>query len=121
MNEAASYCVHRLAIGGWIVTVKVAGGQPRPLALSDTPILRPERRKQRRPKPDSLGDAAIVVEMMLQDLLTRSVQRRLGSTASVQATSEPTLPAVSREFAAELLVTLRAGQSRTFPEKFLHR
>jgi hypothetical protein len=113
--------VHRLAIGGWIVTVKVAGGQPRPLALSETPVLRPERRKQRRPKPDPLGDAALVVEMMLQDLLTRAVQRRLGSTASRKVASEPALPAVSREFAAELLLTLRAGQARTFPERFLHR
>ena len=120
VNEA-SYSVHRLAIGGWIATVTVAGGQPRPLALSDTPVMRPERRKQRRSKPDSLGDAAIVVEMMLQDLLTRAIQRRLGSTVSSKAASEPALPEISREFAAELLLPMHAGEATSFSEKFLAR
>jgi len=119
-NEA-SYSVHRLALGGWIATVTVAGGQPRPLALSDTPMLRPERRKQRRIRPDSLGDAAVVVEMMLQDLLTRALQRRLGSTVSGKAASEPPLSGVSREFAAELLLPMHAGQATSFSEKFLQR
>jgi len=120
VNEA-SYSVHRLAIGGWIATVTVAGGQPRPLALSDTPMLRPERRKQRRGKPDALGDAAVVVEMMLQDLLMRAMQRRLGSTISGKAASEPDLPGVSREFAAELLLPMHAGEAASFSEKFLQR
>ena len=120
VNEA-SYSVHRLAHGGWIATVTMAGGQPRPLALSDTPVLRPERRKTRRGKPDSLGDAALVVEMMLRDLLVRAMQRRLGSTVSLTAASEPTLPGVSREFAAELLLPMHAGDASSFSEKFLHR
>jgi len=120
VNEA-SYSVHRLTLGGWIATVTVAGGQPRPLALSDTPVLRPERRKQRRSKPDSLGDAAVVVEMMLQDLLTRAVQRRLGSTVSGKAALEPVLSPVSREFAAELLLPMQAGEATSFSERFLQR
>ena len=119
-NEV-SYSVHRLALGGWIATVTAAAGQPRPLALSDMPDLRPERRKQRRSKPDSVGDAAVVVEMMLQDMLTRAVQRRLGSTVSRKADSEPALPGVSREFAAELLLPMHAGQATSFSEKFLQR
>jgi len=120
VNEA-SYSVHRLAVGGWIATVTVAGGQPRPLALSDTPLLRPERRQQRRSQRGSLGDAALVVEMMLQDLLTRAVQRRLGSTASGKAVSELVLPEVSREFAAELLLPIHAGEAASFSERFLQR
>ena len=120
LNEA-SYSVHRLALGGWIATVTVAGGQPRPLALSATPVLRPERRKQRRSNPDSLGDAALVVEMMLQDLLTRAVQRRFGSTVSRKSASEPALTGASREFAAELLLPMQAGQATSFSERFLHR
>ena len=120
VNEA-SYSVHRLAVGGWIATVTVAGGQPRSLALSDTPVLRPERRKQRRSTRGSLGDAALVVEMMLQDLMTRAVQRRLGSTASGKAASELVLPAVSREFAAELLLPIHAGEATSFSERFLQR
>ena len=120
VNEA-SYSVHRLALGGWIATVTVAGGQPRPLAISDTPVLRPERRKERRSKPDSLGDAAVVVEMMLQDMLTRAVQRRLGSTVSRKTASEPGLAGLSREFAAELLLPMHAGQATSFSEKFLQR
>ena len=120
LNEA-SYSVHRLALGGWIATVTVVGGQPRPLALSDTPVLGPERRKQRRSKPDSLGDAALVVEMMMEDLLTRAVQRRLGSTVSGKAAAEQALPGVSREFAAELLLPMHAGEATSFSEKFLQR
>ena len=120
LNEA-SYSVHRLAIGGWIATVTVAGGQPRPLALSDTPVLRPERRKQRRTKPDPLGDAAVVIEMMLQDMLTRAVQRRLGSTSTGKAAPDPALPGVSREFAAELLLPMHAGEATSFSERFLQR
>ena len=120
VNEA-SYSVHRLAVGGWIATVTVAGGQPRSLALSDTPVLRPERRKQRRSTRGSLGDAALVVEMMLQDLMTRAVQRRLGSTVSGKAASELVLPAVSREFAAELLLPIHAGEATSFSERFLQR
>jgi len=108
-------------MGGWIATVTVAGGQPRPLALSDTPLLRPERRQQRRSKRGSLGDAALVVEMMLQDLLTRAVQRRLGSTVSGKAASELVLPEVSREFAAELLLPIHAGEATSFSERFLQR
>jgi hypothetical protein len=120
VNEA-SYAVHRLALGGWIATVTVAGGQPRPLALSDLPMLRPERRKQRRTKTDPLGDAAVVVEMMLQDLLTRAVQRRLGSTVSGKAASDRLVPEVSREFAAELLLPMHAGEAASFSEMFLQR
>ncbi len=119
MNEA-SYSVHRLAMGGWIATVTVPGGQPRPLALSDTPLLRPERRQQQR-KRGSLDDAALVVEMMLQDLLTRAVQRRLGSTVSGKAGSELVLREVSREFAAELLLPIPAGEATSFSERFLQR
>lgn len=117
----ASYSVHRLALGGWIATVTVAGNQPRSLALSENPILRPERRKQRRGRRDSLGDAAAVVEMILEDMLTRAMQRRLGSTASRKSAAEPPLPDVSREFASELLLPMPAGQATTFSEKFLRR
>ena len=115
----ASYSVHRLALGGWIATVTVAGGQPRPLALSDEPLLRPERRTQRRPRKDPTSEAAAVVEMMLQDLLTRAVQRRLGSTVSQTAAKEPHLHGMSRDFATELLLPMQAGQAAAFSEKFL--
>src|SRR5439155_15143599 len=74
-----------------------------------------------RSKPDSLGDAALVVEMMMEDLLTRAVQRRLGSTVSGKAAAERALPGVSREFAAELLLPMHAGEATSFSEKFLQR
>lgn len=116
----ASYSVHRLALGGWIATVSIAGGQPRPLALSDVPLLRPERRSQRRPKEDPVAEAAAVVEMMLRDLLTMALQRRLGSTVSRTAPSEPDLHGLSRDFASELLMPMQPGQGTSFSEKFLH-
>lgn len=120
VNEA-SYSVHRLALGGWIATVTLAGGQPRPLALSDMPFLRAEPRGQRRGKLDALGEAAVVVQMILQDLLGRALQRRLGSTVNRKAASQPELPVLSREFASELLLPMHAGQAANFSEKFLQR
>lgn len=117
VHEAA-YTIHRLAIGGWIATIIVAGGQPRPLALSDFHV-RPERRARRRERTDPLGDAAAVVSMMLQDMLARALQRRLGSTVNRTEASEPHLPGLSREFAAELLMPMHPGQAATFSEKFL--
>ena len=120
VNEA-SYTVHRLALGGWIATVTLAGGQPRPLALSDMPFLRAERRGQRRGKLDTLSEAAVVVQMILQDLLGRALQRRMGSTVNRKEASQPELPVLSREFAGELLLPMHAGQAANFSEKFLQR
>ena len=120
VNEA-SYAVHRLALGGWIATVTLAGGQPRPLGLSDMPFLRAERRGQRRGKLDTLSEAAVVVQMILQDLQARALQRRLGSTVNRQEASQPDLPGLSREFAGELLLPMHAGQAANFSEKFLQR
>lgn len=117
VHEAA-YSIHRLAMGGWIVTVTLAGTQPRPLALSDVDF-HPERRATRREKPDPLAAAAVVVHTMLQDMLGRGLQRRLGSTVDRTEASEPHLPELSREFAAELLLPMNSGQASTFSEKFL--
>ncbi len=114
----AAYSIHRLAVGGWIVTVTVAGAQPRPLALSDVKF-HPERRAKKREKPDPLAAAAAVVHMMLQDMLGRGLERRLGSTVNRTEASEPRLPGLSREFASELLMPMHPGQSATFSEKFL--
>jgi hypothetical protein len=120
-THEVSYAVHRLALGGWIATFKVANGQPRPLALSDVPPLRPERRRHRRGTQDPLVEAGIIVEMLLQDMLTRAMQRRLGSTVKGKAALDPHLPGLSREFAAELLLPMHAGQAATFSEKYLQR
>ena len=117
VHEAA-YSIHRLAIGGWIVTVTVAGAQPRPLGLSDVRF-QPERRVKRRDKADPLAAAGAVVHVMLQDMLGRGLQRQLGSAVERSETSEPHLPALSREFAAELLLPMHSGQAATFSERFL--
>lgn len=117
VHEAA-YSIHRLAIGGWIVTVTVAGAQPRPLGLSDVRF-HPERRVKRRDKADPLAAAAAVVHMMLEDMLARGLQRQLGSAVERSETSEPHLPGLSREFAGELLLPMHSGQAATFSERFL--
>jgi DNA-binding transcriptional ArsR family regulator len=111
--------VHRLLLGGWIATVREEGDQPRPLALSDDPELRPERRARRRLKLDELGAAAEVIESILYDLRTRELQRRRGSVVPRDAVSDSLLPALSREFAAELLSPMHKGQAATFTEEFL--
>lgn len=117
VHEAA-YSIHRLAVGGWIATVTVAGAQPRPLALSDVKF-HFERRSSTRERPDPLAAAATVAYMMLQDMLARGLQRRLGSTVNPTEAAEPQLPGLSREFAAELLMPMHSGQAATFSEKFL--
>ena len=114
----AAYSIHRLATGGWIVTVTVAGAQPRPLGLSDVHF-HPERRAKRRDKAEPLAAAGAVVHMMLQDMLGRGLQRQLGSAVDDSDTTGPHLPRLSREFAAELLMPMRSGQAATFSEKFL--
>jgi len=113
------YTVHRLLLGGWIATVREEGDQPRPLALSDDPELRPERRAKRRLKLDEIGAAAEVVESVLYDLRTRELQRQRGSVVPREAVSDSRLPAMSREFASELLRPMHKGQAATFTEEFL--
>jgi DNA-binding transcriptional ArsR family regulator len=120
-KREVTYTVHRLLLGGWMATVKEEGDEPRPLALSDDPELNEDRRSQRRLKPDDLGAAAEVVESILYDLRTRELQRRQGSVVPRDAVSDSSLPAMSREFAAELLSTTHKGQAATFSEEFVER
>ena len=115
------YTVHRLLLGGWIATVMQVGDQPRPLALSDSPELRPDRRAHRRLREDEVGAAADIIESMLSDMRTRDLQRSQGSLVRRQALSDALLPAMSREFASELLQPMHKGESATFTQEFLQR
>jgi hypothetical protein len=114
-----TYTVHRLALGGWIATVSEAGQQPRPLALSDGPVLRPDRRSRRRLKSDEMSAAADVVETLFLDMRTRDLQRTQGSFVARKSAADSVLPAMSREFAGELLEPLGKGQAAKFTEQFL--
>lgn len=120
-SREVRYTVHRLALGGWLATVTEAGEQPRPLALSDGPELRPERRAHRRMKLDDISAAAEVIEMMLLDMRTRDRQRREGSVVARRLAADSPLPAMSREFSAELLGPLRKGQAASFTEDFMQK
>jgi DNA-binding transcriptional ArsR family regulator len=120
-NREVVYTVHRLLLGGWIATVKEAGDQPRPLALSDDPELQQDRRAHRRMNLDEIGAAADVIQSMLVDMRTRDVQRSQGSRVRRESVSDSLLPAMSREFASELLQPMNKGQSANFTEEFLQR
>jgi len=120
-SRQVTYTVHRLLLGGWIATVKQAGDQPRPLALSDGPVLRPERRAQRRLNLDEVWAAADVIESMLIDMRTRDMERSHGSLVPRQSVADSLLPAMSRDFASELLQPVHKGQAATFTEEFLQR
>ncbi|HZQ49070.1 MAG TPA: hypothetical protein VFB69_02065 [Candidatus Dormibacteraeota bacterium] len=120
-RREVTYTVHRLALGGWIGTVKEEGGQPRPLALSDDPELHPERRATRRLNSDELGAAAEVIDSILYDMQTRELQRHRGSLVPRDAVSGSLLPGMSREFAGQLLQPLHRGQAATFSADFLQR
>ena len=115
------YTVHRLLLGGWIATVKEAGDPPRPLALSDDPELQQDRRARRRLKSDEVAAAAEMIESMFVDIRTRELRRREGSLISRQSLADSLVPALSREFAAELLEPLHKGQAAVFTEEFLQR
>ncbi len=115
------YTVHRLLLGGWIVTVTQEGFEPRPLALSDDPELQGDRRARRRLKPDDVGAGAEVIESIFVDIRTRELHRREGSLVPRRATFDSQVPALSREFAAELLQPIGKGQAMTFTEEFLQR
>ena len=114
-----SYTVHRLLLGGWIATVREPGQQPRPVALSDTPELRPERRAHRRLRTDDVGAAADVIESMLLDIRARDLRRSQGSLVSRQSVWDSLLPPIARDFASELLRPMQKGQSATYTEEFL--
>jgi DNA-binding transcriptional ArsR family regulator len=115
------YTVHRLLLGGWIATVSEAGDHPRPLALSGSPELRPDRRARRRMPEDEVGAAADVIESMLLDMRTRGLQRSQGSVVLRESVADSLIPALSREFASELLEPIHKGQSAAFTEEFLQR
>jgi hypothetical protein len=119
-TRQVTYTVHRLVLGGWIATVKEEGDQPRPLALSDGPELRPDRRAHRRLREDEAGAAADLIESMLTDMRTRDLERSQGSLVR-RPSLDPQLPAMSRELASELLVPMEKGQSATFTQEFLQR
>jgi hypothetical protein len=114
------YTVHRLLIGGWIATVTEVGDHPRPLALSDDPELRLDRRAHRRVREDEIG-AADVIEAMVTDMRVRDLERSQGSLVRRQSVFDSVLPAMSREFALELLQPMLKGQSATFTQEFLQR
>jgi len=116
-----SYTVHRLLLGGWMATVREAGEQPRPLALSDAPELRPDRSARRRLKDDEVGAAADVIESVLLDMRTRDLRRSQGSLVPKESVSDSLIPEMSRDFATELLHPIQKGQSATFTEEFLQR
>jgi hypothetical protein len=117
--RAVVYTVHRPLVGGWIATVTEIGDHPRPLALSDDPELRPDRRARRRLSDDEIGGAADVIESMLTDMRMRDLERSQGSLVRRQSVSDTLRPAMSREFASELLQPMRPGQSATFTQEFL--
>jgi hypothetical protein len=119
--RAVVYTVHRLLVGGWIATVTEIGDHPRPLALSDDPELRHDRRAHRRLRDDEIGAAADVIESMLTDMRMRDLERSQGSLVRRQSVSDTLRPAMSHEFASELLQPMRKGQSATFTQEFLQR
>ncbi len=120
-KREVTYTIHRLLLGGWIATVKEEGDQPRPLALSDDPELKPERRAKRRLKLDEMGAAAEVIASIFYDIRTRELQRHRGSVVPRDAVSDGLVPGMSREFAAEFLRPMRKGQAATFTADFLER
>jgi DNA-binding transcriptional ArsR family regulator len=120
-QREVTYTVHRLALGGWLATIKDAAEQPRPLALSDSPELKPDRRARRRLKLDEVGAAAEMVESILLDIQTRELQRRQGSLVRRESITDSLLPALSRKFAVEQLEPMHKGQAAAFTEEFLQR
>lgn len=120
-TREVTYTVHRLLLGGWIATVQEEGDQPRPLALSDGPELRPDRRAHRRLREDEVGAAADLIESILTDMHTRDLQRSQGSLVRRQSVADSLLPAMTREFATELLQPMDKGQSAIYTQEFLQR
>ena len=51
----------------------------------------------------------------------RDLERSQGSLVRSQSVSDSMRPALSREFASELLQPMRKGQSATFTQEFLRR
>jgi hypothetical protein len=84
-------------------------------------VLQPERRARRRLNLDEVGAAAEVIESIFSDIRTRELQRRQGSLVPRDSVSDDLRPALSREFANELLQPMHKGQAATFTQEFMQQ
>ena len=102
-SREVSYVIHHLSFGGWLATVNVAGGQPRPFDAEQGHL-------------DEAAGAQELVHKMFMEVLGKA-QRR-GAPA---APDEALIHVISREFAEELVRPMRGGQEATFTAEFVRR
>ncbi|MHB8610996.1 MAG: hypothetical protein ACYDAL_01020, partial [Candidatus Dormibacteraceae bacterium] len=98
-----SYVIHHLSFGGWVGTINATGRQPRPFESAEGNL-------------DEATGAEQLVYMMFKDAVGRSL--RPGAAATPD---DALLEVISREFAEELVKSMRAGQEATFTAEFVRR
>lgn len=98
-----AFSIHHLTFGGWIGTVSTAGHDPEPLHPDQGQL-------EERPGASTLS------LQMFKTVLQTSARR-----ATTNASEDPLVNLLSREFAEELMRPLRAGQEATFTAEFVRR
>ena len=102
----ATFTVQHLLLGGWIGTIHDRGREPRPVESAE------------QASPGELEEGAGPYELamtMFRDVLGRESQR------SGQALAAEAIPAIGRQFAAEMLRPIGHGQEANFTAEFLWR
>jgi hypothetical protein len=97
-----TYKVQHLARGGWSGTMHDRGREPRRLGPS--------------PELDEQSGPAGLAQAMFSDVLGRESQKLMGS-----GSSDGGVPAISPEFANQLLAEIERGQEASFTAEFLRR
>jgi hypothetical protein len=105
-----TYTIHHLSSGGWMATVSQRGRQLRQLEVSGEEAA-PEGRSL-----DEQTGAARLAQAMFQDALTRA--RPAITDAPV---TEDVTRVISRDYAEELLRSMRPGQEASFTAEFVRR
>jgi len=102
MREA-SYVIHHLSFGGWLGTINVAGRQPRSFDSEHGHV-------------EEATGAAELAHLMFKEVVGNGQRRGV-----VAAPDGAAIEVISREFAEELLLPMRAGQAATFTAEFVRR
>jgi hypothetical protein len=107
----ATYTIHHLSFGGWMGTVSQRGRKPRQLAGIDGNATESELASV-----DEETGAARLAEAMFRDALSRA-----RPAVSEGTPGEDVTRGISREFAEELLRSMRPGQEASFTAEFIRR
>jgi hypothetical protein len=98
-----TYVIHHLSFGGWLGSINVAGRQPRTFDSEHGHL-------------EEATGAKELAHLIFKEVVGKG--RRRGVPAAPDGAA---IQVISREFAEELVLPMRAGQEATFTAEFVRR